>query len=190
MSFYLIIGPQYSGKTEKMITYVSKLVYSKGRKLKHAYFKKKSDNRYSNENIIMTNSKIIQIKKNVISLNKSDDILKYINKYDIFAIEELHFWKDIRSIIFDLLKAHKYIIATTLKDDFKQKMFKEVIDSIPLATNIKYMYSYCSNNNCGKKAHWTVLVKDSLSNQKKLILSAGIDTFQPRCLGCLLNNKY
>jgi thymidine kinase len=188
----LILGPQFAGKTVAttflLNKYKHQLSNKNGKKKSGAIFKKKSDNRYGIPGIIKDHMGVVH---KVIECEKSADILNFIDIYDIFAIEEGHFWKNLYDVILKIEEKNKIIIINGLNADYRRKSFKSISNIIPLATQIIYKSSFC--NECENSAYWTGLCNKEKTlkhckNDGELILSGGKDTYIPLCYKHYMEN--
>ena len=84
----VICGPMFSGKTEELIR---RLVRAQFAKQRVSIFKPGTDNRYSEDYIVSHNQRKI---KSII-VNSSKKILDYVEKADVFGIDEAQFLMNI-----------------------------------------------------------------------------------------------
>lgn len=172
----LIIGPMGAGKTTYMISCINDKCYMHGNKkiLSFMIFKKSIDTRDNDDNRVFTHSKLSSPATMVTSAN---DILKYSDKYEIFGIEEAHFFENITYVAKKLENMGKYVYITMLSSDYRMMPFKNGYDLYPHSI-IKQKQGYCYK--CGRSTIYTSMIDNS--NQKgEIIISAGMEKFQPTC---------
>ena len=130
-----------------------------------------SGNQVSNFNNTLCESKVVThsgIKINAKVANDVRDIEKMIDDYDIFGIEEAHFWPDIIDIVKLLCLHDKHIFITMLNLDYRGMKFSHGPDLYPYAKVIqKTAYCYI----CGKPTIYTAMVESQKSkmSQRKLL---------------------
>ena len=136
----LIIGPMFSGKTSELIRRARKF-YSIYDNNKILLINSKLDNRYSNDNsIISHNNDIIECIK---TYNLTDIKLGFLNDFDVIMIDESQFFDDLLKFVNILLSLNKFIIICGLDGDDKQEIFGDILKLIPLADDIIKLKAYC-----------------------------------------------
>ncbi|WP_341266566.1 thymidine kinase [Candidatus Phytoplasma fraxini] len=176
----IICGPMFSGKTTKLIQRI-KLFESSG--FQFLVFKPKIDDRYSSKKELMTHC--FQSFPALL-IDKSDDILKFINK-DIVAlfIDEIQFLdQGIEKILNDLSYQGFYIIASGLELDFCGRPFGSMNYLLSIADKVIKLKSSCVV--CGKEANRTQRIVNGLVPKiNDPIILIGDDNYhEPRCRKC------
>jgi thymidine kinase len=189
----IIIGPMYSGKTEKLIDLYNEIKFIKQNDNSYIECSEKllainydKDTRYGVNKIISHNKKEIDC----ISINNLEELLYtqndkeklYTAKY-IF-INEAQFFKNLKNWVLTQIEEYdKNIILCGLDSDFKRDKFGEILDLIPHADQLIKLYGKCSK--CNNKSLYTYRLT-SETNQEVI----GSDNYIPVCRNCynILNN--
>jgi len=107
------------------------------------------------------------IKMSCVKTNNLNEIL---NSGDyqisqIIAIDEAQFFTGLREFVEQCIKDRKYIIIAGLDGDFKQQVFGEIIDLIPLADDITKLYALCKDCNDGTLASFSKRITSEQSQE-------------------------
>ena len=180
-----IIGPMFSGKTEKLIN-----VYDSARApgkqtpfRKPALFKPSLDTRYEAGYVTSHNKE----RRPAIECATADDVLTYLSNNDInlALIDETQFFNDgIVETIDDILDSGRQVVFTALPTNFKGEAFRfpgskrHVGELIAMSDKIKMLYSSCKL--CGKQASKT----QRLIPLEAEIVIGGANAYEPRCYEC------
>jgi thymidine kinase len=185
MSITLIIGPMFSGKTSELIRLIDRK-WIAGKKC--LIIKNTKDDRYDNDNNdinhITTHNKIRYQKCDIVyttdlaSQTLSESIKQ--KNYDIVAIDEGHFFKDLAIFCTTLANDNVDIIVSALDGSYKQELFGEVANLIPHAEIIVKLHAVCMR--CKQSdASFTIRT----CNSTEQILVGGADIYQSVCRSCL-----
>ena len=162
----------FSGKTEELIRRITKAEYTQKKVI---VFKPQIDNRYSNNYIQSHNGKKIKS----ININNVADVLKYINKTDIFAFDETQFLDiGIIAICKELLLNDKRVIIAGLDRDSNGKPFGPMPYLLAHADYITKLNAVCVK--CGDIATFSYRI----SNDKEQILVGEKEKYEARCIFC------
>ena len=137
----LIIGPMFSGKTTELIRRARR--YSlKGLDIIGFKYEDSSNNSItSHDNDFFKNVLKISELKLIIQSNE------IISKYDIFLIDDLHFFSDVLEIIPILVnKYNKIVIAAGLDNNFNREPFINVLNLIPQCEELLKLKSFCKES--------------------------------------------
>ncbi len=168
----LICGPMFSGKTEELIR---RLVRAKIAKQKVEIFKPSIDNRYSEEDIVSHNKRIIKS----IAVKSPDDILKHQSEADVIGIDEAQFFDDsIVDVVRKLANDGKRIIVAGLEKDYKGRPFGPMPELLIEAEYITKVLSICMR--CGNPANYS----QRLSSDTGQVLVGEADKYEARCRNC------
>ena len=152
MSFELVMGPMFSGKTTYAISYVQRQ-QSIGKKI--SIIKPNIDNRYSIQNVIITHNKQSHpclIWDVSITMYVAQEMLNA----DCIVIEEAQFFTGLTSVVKSLLFVHKkHVLVVGLNGDASQNVFGELLNCIPFATKITSLSAFCSVCKDGTPAHYS-----------------------------------
>ena len=166
----------FSGKTKHLIKKISNEIKNKKKVIA---FKPSIDNRYSDEYIVSHDNNKIKCK---VILN-AEEILKYKNNYDVFAIDEVQFFEiNIVHICIELLNENKKIIAAGLDKDYRTIPFKQTTQLINISNNITKLNAICVK--CGNDANLSYRTSD----EKDLVLIGEAEKYEARCEKCYYNN--
>lgn len=175
MPVSLILGPMYSGKTSELLRLVDRKAIAGKKCLTIKY---KADTRYnSNENILTTHD---GNKKSAIPCDGS--LLKLdvdFNEYDVIAIDEGQFMKDL-SLFLKQHNKSKYIIISALAGTFERNEWPSISASIPYASNIEFLTAVCAKCN-GENACYNKKIN---GNENQITEVGGKDIYQSECSNC------
>ena len=168
----LICGPMFSGKTEELIR---RLVRAQFAKQEVAIFKPKTDNRYSDDYIVSHNKRKI---KSII-LDSSKEIYDFIDKADVFGIDEAQFFDTgLINVCNDLAKSGKRVVVAGLDKDYAAKAFGPIQQLIVDAEYVTKVNAICMV--CGDPASFT----QRISTEKDLVVVGETDKYEARCRKC------
>lgn len=170
-SFIFYTGPMFSGKTTKMISKFLEISSEHKEKKARLYFPK-NDNRYTKENAIISNDKIV--KQNAIRIENLADINKEI---EIIGIDELHFYDDTVEYFKKLEYAagHRIIICSGLLNDYLGNPWNNISSIIHFCTKIHFLQGTCKK--CGCKS------SNSFSFKSRIGVNSSND-YAPLCRKC------
>ena len=152
MSVEIVLGPMFSGKTSYVLEYVRKY-HAIGKKV--SIIKPLVDNRYSNENFVVSHN---NEKLTCRNWDTRIPLCQYTDAefYDYFVIEEAQFFTHLHHFCSHILfELKKHILVVGLNGDAEQTKFGEILDIIPMATSLKKLSAMCSVCKDGTPAHYT-----------------------------------
>jgi thymidine kinase len=188
----LIIGPMYSGKTSQIVEIYNQCKFCN---ISVAVINHSIDTRYD-EKLLTTHDQIkipcIQTTKlnsiwnyNVLDNHfneKSDNHIK-LRSADVILINEGQFFKDLYSVVEDMLKCNKRVYVCGLDSDFERKKFGQILDLIPLCDKVTKLTSLCSQCRDGTPGIFSM----RLTPEKQQTL-VGSDNYIPVCRKCYEKN--
>jgi len=171
--FVLIIGPMFSGKTTELLKIFNKMKLTKRRCVFIKYYK---DMRYNNEddkNFIITHDKC----KLPVKVSEEDDklqttILKILDDYDIFFIDELQFYEDGHTVCDYIANSGKAVYASGLQGDSNRLPFLTMSLAISYADKVIHLTAI--DTETGEDASFTYR---SQSANKDKVLIGGNDIY-------------
>ena len=170
----VICGPMFSGKTEELIR---RLIRAQFAKQKVAIFKPKTDDRYSDDYIVSHNKRRIKS----ISVDSSIEILSYINKGDVFGIDEAQFFdKSIVNTCKSLANLGKRVVVAGLEKDYLAKSFGSMPELLIDAEYITKVNAICMR--CGDPANFS----HRISTEIKQVVIGETDKYEALCLRCYI----
>lgn len=142
MSLEVIMGPMFSGKSSELIRRIRRCQAIHKKVL---VINSDKDTR-SSENIIETHVKdsLPSIKVEASGLVGID-----IADYDVIAIDEVQFFKNLRTFVTKALSLKKRVIISGLDGDFLQRPFGEIYTVLPLADEVMKLSALCMYCNDG-----------------------------------------
>ena len=189
----IIIGPMYSGKTERLIDLYNENKFIKQNNNSYIECSDKllainydKDTRYGINKIISHNKK----EMDCISINNFEELLytqndkKKLDTAKYIYINEAQFFKNLKIWVLTQIEEYdKNIILCGLDSDFKRDKFGEILDLIPHADQLIKLYGKCSK--CNNKSLYTYRLTGE-TNQEVI----GSDNYIPVCRNCynILNN--
>ena len=168
----IIMGNMFSGKTSELI-----------RRLKR--------HKAIIDNVLVINSKkdirnmseVLQTHdQNTFECIKTEHLMSVVgtDEYysaDVIAVDEAQFFEGLRPFVEQALKEEKHVILAGLDGDFKQQVFGEILELIPLAdevTKLKALCMVCMNGTLGPFTKRTV-------NNDKQELVGDADVYRAVC---------
>lgn len=151
MSLEVVIGPMFSGKSSYALSYVRRQ-RAIGKKV--IVIKPDIDNRYTNDNYLVTHDKekipCMMWKISVPLCQISD------TNYDCFVVEEAQFFTHLHHFCHGLVfHEKKDVLVVGLDGCAQQKKFGEILDIIPMATSVTKLTALCSECRDGTPAPFT-----------------------------------
>jgi thymidine kinase len=130
----IIMGNMFSGKTSELIR---RLKRHKAIGDSVLVINSKKDTRNESE-VLQTHD------KNTFECIKTDnlDTVDYMDA-DVVAVDEAQFFKGLRPFVERALKHDKHVILTGLDGDFRQRVFGEILELIPLADDVTKLKALC-----------------------------------------------
>lgn len=136
----LVLGAMFSGKSEESQRRGRRRVIA-GERV--ATFRRSGDTK---PNLTHAGNGLI----NPIVVDSEEEILQYLDEFDVFIIEELQFWeKSIVGIILFLVQQGKIVIANSLLADYRAMKFGFTNDLLPHANEIIHVKAICTE--CGSE---------------------------------------
>jgi thymidine kinase len=177
-SIDIIIGPMMCGKTSEVIR---KLIIYHEMDMKVLYINHVVDNRskmtLSTHNVTIGNIPFDSIKIEMLGLCD-------ISKYDVIAIDEAQFFRDLKNIVVDWVETQKKIVIVAgLNGDFRRQPFGEINELIPYCDAITKLTAFCVS--CRKKG----VIRNGLFSKRMIsdkadIVIGGKDIYLPTCREC------
>ena len=170
----VICGPMFSGKTEELIR---RLVRAQIAKQKVAIFKPNTDNRFEEDFIVSHNQRKIKS----IRVNESEIILNYLNKADVFGIDEAQFFDpSIVKVCRELANSGKRVVVAGLEKDYLANSFGSMPELLVNAEYITKVNAICMS--CGDPANYS----HRISFEKKQVVVGETDKYEALCRRCYL----
>jgi thymidine kinase len=168
-SITMIVGPMFSGKTTELIRLIrrSKIANKKCLIVKYA-----KDTRYSSE--IMTHDFIEQ--EVCCRCNDLNDISDKVSAYDVIAIDEGSFIKNIH-IVDNWANRGKIVYIAALDSDYQRESFIEISKLMSKSETIIKLTAICK---CGNEAIFT----DRVSEDEGLEVIGGAEKYRSLCRRC------
>lgn len=180
MSLEVVIGPMFSGKSSYALSYVRRQ-RAIGKTV--LVIKPNIDNRYSNEDLLITHD-----KEHVPCMTwpVENDLANFqaIKHFECIVFEEAQFFKGLINLIKDLLHLKKNVLVVGLDGDSNQKPFGEVFECIPWATTVTKLNALCCKCKNGTVAPYTRRITADNTAQ---IDVGGSDKYESVCLKHLIH---
>ena len=170
----LIIGPVCSGKSAELIRRVERFKIADYKVL---VIKPAIDTR------ALSVKSRTGTEVSCLIISDLTEVLSYANLYDVIAIDEAQFFKDLYSVVKFLLKdMKKRVLVSGLDADFNGMLFGEVSQLITLASSIDRLTAICmvcKNDNA--------VFSQKLKKGGDQIEIGDLETYQPRCINCFVS---
>lgn len=175
MTFSLILGPMYSGKTSELLRLVDRKAIAGKSCLVVKY---EADNRYNtDENTLSTHDgnrhKAVPCNGKLLESNIN------FEKYDVIAIDEGQFMSDLPQFVEKYVK-NKNIIVSALAGTFERKPWESISNSLPYATNVEFLTAVCGECNSENACY----NKKINGNKNQVTEVGGKDIYQSQCNNC------
>jgi thymidine kinase len=178
MSLEVILGPMFSGKSSYALSYVRRQ-RAIGKKV--LVIKPDIDNRYTNENFLVTHDKE-QVPCMMWNTRKPLCEISDIN-YDCFVVEEAQFFVHLVHFCSYLLFGNKkHILVVGLDGCSQLKKFGEILDVIPFATSVTKLTALCSECCDGTPAPYTKKVVKEWGGEEVQVDVGGAEKYVAVCL--------
>jgi thymidine kinase len=129
------------------------------------------NNNNNNNNVIQTNLTMLKAK-NLLDI--------HIDDYDIIAVDESHFFTDLREFVKRALLSNKSLIVAGLIADSRGEKFGQTLDLVPICTDIVRLKAYCSL--CAKSSVYRVASHSKcILKADEVMLIGGADKYIPVC---------
>lgn len=186
MSLEIVLGPMFSGKSSYALSYVRRQ-RAIGKKV--LVVKPDIDNRYSDENVMVThdNDRVeCMMWKTTEPLCQIDH--KILDLYDCFVVEEGQFFNHLEHFcMFVMFHMKKNILIVGLDGCAKQKPFGEILTVIPLASSVTKLSALCCICRDGTLAPYTKKINNIFEEGQVDV--GGADKYVAVCLEHLVNDE-
>jgi thymidine kinase len=134
----IIMGSMFSGKTSELIRRLKRHQVILDKIL---VINSKKDTRNMSE-VLQTHD------KNTFSCVKTVNLMSVVgtDEYysaDVIAVDEAQFFEGLRPFVEAALKEEKHVILAGLDGDFRQRVFGELLELIPLADDVTKLKALC-----------------------------------------------
>ena len=139
MSFTLIIGPMFSGKSTELIRRCKRYI-SVG--LRVLICNSKKDTRTKKNSVRTHDGDVVE----ALSVDEmcGEWLTRVSNDYDVIAFDEGQFYKNLPMIV-KRLKREKHVIVSGLSGDYNCEPWETISKLIPLADDIIHTKALCVN---------------------------------------------
>ncbi|MBC8478919.1 MAG: thymidine kinase [FCB group bacterium] len=162
----------FSGKTEELIR---RLVRAKIAQMNVEIFKPSIDNRYSEEDIVSHNKRVIKS----MAVTSPQDILSHKPQAQVIGIDEAQFFDaSIVSVVRQLANEGKRVIVAGLEKDYLGAPFGPMPELLIEAEYITKVLSICVK--CGDPANFS----QRLSAEGGQVVVGESDKYEARCRKC------
>lgn len=183
----IIVGPMYSGKTNKLMSELNVYATMGASVL---YINNSLDNRsqedFSTHNPMVTSLGIIDGCKT----ENLYDIYSKCKNYLIIGIDEAQFFPDLKNFVLDLVeKEGKRVIVAGLNGDFKRESFGQILSLVSYCDRFTKLSSFCkicADHKKIKEAHFSHLLKNIDNIKDDNICIGGKSEYIPLCRECYL----
>ena len=118
------------------------------------------------------------------SLKELDTAVNIVNEYNLIAIDEGQFFKDLEEYVKKFVEEYNlHVVIAGLIGDFKREKFGHMLDLIPFATDIIHTKALCDGCKNGKEAVFTV----KIHGESTQIDIGSIDKYKAVCRACYKN---
>lgn len=176
MECKLYLGPMFSGKTTELVRNIRRFEFVKMKSLVIKYL---GDNRYSNNETIITHDENVLKQSKYITIIKSETLVNVdIGPYDVIGIDEGQFYPDLYDFVLRCMNANKHVYISALDGDFLKRPFGQIHLVLPLCTYVTKLSSIC--NVCKNNGYYT----KRISNDTNTVDIGGTDKYMSLCWNC------
>jgi thymidine kinase len=173
----VICGSMFSGKTEELIRRLNRARIAKQRV---EIFKPHIDKRYSEEDVVSHDSKVIQS----IPVESASQILFYAGEMEVIGIDEAQFFDDeLASVCDQLANSGIRVIIAGLDMDFQGKPFGPLPALMATAEYVTKVHAICMR--CGNLANYSHRI---IANEK-LVMLGETESYEPLCRKCFNESR-
>lgn len=174
ITFYT--GGMFAGKTTALLLHANRRT-AEGKRV--AIIKPSFDTR-DGKDIVKTHDHIF---KEAFCVKNSKSILKSIDLFDVYCIDEIQFFDTgVVEVISELKNLNKEVVISGLDLDFKREWFPLSLAVYSIADNKETLLANCSL--CNSKAGFSL----RLTSSKEIFELGSEDKYVPVCLKC--HTKY
>lgn len=177
----LILGPMFSGKTDRVIREGSRY-RAIGKTV--LFVDHVSDVRYSTTHVMSHDGRGEQC----VFVDKLSELLDMdlYDEADVVIIEEAQFYSDLLEFVTrESDKSNKILIVAGLAGDFERKPIGHVLDLIPFAEHVEKLNGFCNGCKDGTSGAFTRRISDDVSQ----LVVGGKNKYDSVCRKCFLNKK-
>lgn len=147
----LIIGPMWANKTSEL--YIKHIQYSKKKDTRLLVVKPKLDTRNTETSIRTHNGQTM-------SAMSTEKLMSIdVSQYDVILIDEAQWFPDLYQFVKFYISSDLKVHIAGLSGDKYQQSFGQVMDIIPLCSNVIFKHSICEI--CGDEAPFTLCRLDT-----------------------------
>ena len=153
MSLHVITGCMFSGKTTALLAAYDECSASK-MLINHA-----SDVRYSATADATTHDRRTRAARAIHRLRDARAHEEYLSATSVF-VDEAQFFPDLGEFVTRMVREDaKHVTIAGLHSDFKRTKFGQVLDLVPIAAHVTFLYARCAR--CGARAAFSELREDA-----------------------------
>lgn len=168
----VICGGMFSGKTEELIRRAKRAKIA-GQKV--LVVKPKTDNRYSDTNVVSHNETAIPS----VVVSESQKIFELSNEFQVICIDEAQFFdKDIVEVANNLANHQKRVIVAGLDMDYEGKPFGPMPYLLAIAEFVTKLHAICTKS--GMLASYSQRVVEGTQQ----VMVGEYDAYEPRARHC------
>ena len=172
-SIEVITGPMFSGKTEELIRRVARAEIAK---IPYALFKPMFDTRYSENEIVSHDNKILSAKP----VMNAKEILGFSIDAEIIGIDEAQFFnQELIDTCVKLANGGVRVIVAGLDMDYLSKPFQPIPNIIGVADQVTKLKAICVE--CGEDAGFTHRIN---KKEEKQLMLGEKNSYEPLCRTC------
>lgn len=168
----VVTGCMFSGKTEELLRRIKRSRIA-GQEV--ALFKPSNDVRYSDSAVVSHDDHSMDS----IVVTRSQQIITYIEEYEVFGIDEAQFFdSDLVKVCEELALAGKRVIAAGLDLDYRGIPFGPLPHLLAVAEYVTKVHAICPH--CGNLATHSY----RHSQEQDTVVLGEKDKYEPRCRKC------
>jgi thymidine kinase len=95
-----------------------------------------------------------------LKLNLLEEVYTHLDGVEVVGIDECQFFKDLDTVVLDLVRKNIIVVCAGLTGDYKRDLFGKTHILIPHADDLIFSVAYCSICKNGNKAQFTKRIKN------------------------------
>ena len=177
----IILGPMFAGKSSRILSIESRYAAMGMRVLivKHA-----SDNRYGQQDDIITHDQRRVPCRRILSLNEVAD---EVGNYDVVIVDEAHFFAGLVNFARHVVEGYRRsLFLVGLDGDSNRRPFGELLECIPLADRVERITAFC--HQCADGTPGLFSYRRNGPHDQQVIVG-GPERYQTLCRRCYLRQE-
>lgn len=182
MSLDIILGPMFAGKSSRILSIESRYAAVGLRVL---ILKHTSDNRYGQQDDVITHDRRRVPCRRILSLNEVEN--ETLERFDVVIVDEAHFFPGLVNFVHRVVEGFsKSLFLVGLDGDSNRLPFGELLQCIPLADRVERITGFC--HRCANGTPGLFSYRRSGPHDQQVIVG-GPERYETLCRRCFLRQQ-